>query len=168
MKNFFIAFCIITLVLLSACGRKIITPAIIEKTIVKDSIVERVRDSVVTIPPDSAWIKALLECDSLGQVHLKQLLSYKSGANINPPVVTVKENVLTALSKTDSINIYLRIKDRYQYATTDNTKYEKEIIEVNRLTKWQGFQIILGKIFAILLLLLLGFGAYKTYKKLRP
>jgi hypothetical protein len=34
------------------------------------------------------------------------------------------------------------------------------------LTKWQGFQIILGRIFMLILGIALGFGGLKLYKKL--
>lgn len=158
---------ILCLALLPACSRKVVAPAIVEKTIIKDSIVEIVRDSLITIPADSSWLKAYLECDSIGNVHIRQLLEYKAGEKMKPPTITIKENILTALSSADSLNIYLTLKDRYQYTVTDNIKYEKEIIEVNRLTKMQGFWIILGYILGIVLFLTVGIFAFKLYTKIR-
>ena len=49
------------------------TPQPIVQTEVKEVVVEReVRDTIVTILPDSASIKALLECDSAGNVLIKE------------------------------------------------------------------------------------------------
>ena len=67
-----IAAIIVAVVLgaLASCS----TPQPIVQTEVKDVVIEReVRDTIVTIAPDSASIKALLECDSAGSVLIKEL-----------------------------------------------------------------------------------------------
>lgn len=62
--------CIILAWLMTACK----TPQPIVQTEVKEVVVEReARDTIVTIAPDSASIKALLECDSAGNVLVKEL-----------------------------------------------------------------------------------------------
>lgn len=62
--------CIILAWLMTACK----TPQPIVQTEVKEIVREReVRDTIVTIAPDSASIKALLECDSAGNVLIKEL-----------------------------------------------------------------------------------------------
>ena len=44
--------------------------------------------------------------------------------------------------------------------------YPVDVIkEVNRLNKTQGFWIVLGRVFALIILGLLGFGGFKVYKK---
>lgn len=65
------AICVAMLVwLLQSCK----TPQPIVQTEVKEVVREReVRDTIVTIAPDSASIKALLECDSAGNVLIKEL-----------------------------------------------------------------------------------------------
>lgn len=154
---------ILSLLLLSGCSKKIIQPAVIEKTIVKDSIIELVRDSVITLPADSSYIKALLECDSLGQVHIKELLSYKAGEKQQPPVITVEKNVLTALSRADSMSIYMQLKDRYREVTTDKVIHEKEIVEVNKLTKFQQFWMMLGRMAGLFCLMFIAFRIRKVF-----
>lgn len=57
------------------------TPQPIVQTEVKEVLVEReVRDTIVTIAPDSASIKALLECDSAGNVLIKELQEAQKGS----------------------------------------------------------------------------------------
>ena len=65
------AICVAMLVwMLQACR----TPQPIVQTEVKEVLVERtITDTIVTIAPDSASIKALLECDSAGSVLIKEL-----------------------------------------------------------------------------------------------
>jgi hypothetical protein len=108
---------------------------------------ETVRDTVVTVKADSSLIRALLECDSLGQVRLKELLDYQAGERLKPPDVDITDNVLTAKAQVDSMNIYLQLRDRYERHTITQTQTDKEIIEVevNRLTWWQGLWVKLGK-----------------------
>lgn len=69
--------CIILAWLMTACK----TPQPIVQTEVKEVVVEReVRDTIVTITPDSASIKALLECDSAGNVLIKELQEAQKGS----------------------------------------------------------------------------------------
>ena len=64
------AICVAMLVWMVSCR----TPQPIVQTEVKEVVVEReVRDTIVTIQPDSASIKALLECDSAGNVLIREL-----------------------------------------------------------------------------------------------
>lgn len=81
---------------------------------------------------DSSNIKLLLACDSLNQVYIKELISYKSGKNISIPDVAIKDNILTSNCKIDSFAVYLIFKQRYtvkentdkseaSYAFTSNT-----------------------------------------------
>lgn len=160
-------FSIVAIIFLEACSPKIITPSIIEKTIVKDSIVEIIRDSIVIQPADSSWLKALLVCDSLGNIHFQELLDYRSGKNITPPKVIIKDNVITAISSMDSVNIFLKMKDRYHFSRQENIKIEKEIVEVNKLTKLQSFWIVLGRIFGFIMLLILGIGGFKLFRVIK-
>ena len=73
------AICVaVVALMLSGCK----TPKPIVQTEVKEVVVEReVRDTIVTIQPDSASIKALLECDSAGNVLIKELQE-EQGKNV--------------------------------------------------------------------------------------
>lgn len=131
-----------------------------------DSVVirETVRDTIVTVERDSALVRALVECDSLGQAHIKQLLEYESGRRLTPPVVHIRDNVLTAAAKVDSLAIYLKLKDKYKEAVRYDTRVITQTVEVNRLTGWQKTFYRLGQIFT---LALLARGAFRIYKRIK-
>ena len=116
---------------------------------VRDSrvVTEVVRDTVVTVEPDSSMLRALMECDSLGQVRLSRLLDYESGKRTRPPMVSINDNVLIAKSVVDSMSIYLEFKDRYKEHY--KTSYKVSVVETNRLTGWQKLRLRLGELFII-------------------
>lgn len=116
-------------------------------------IKETVRDTIIAIAPDSATIQALIECDSLGQAHLKELLRYKAGAHAKPPKIHLEKNILTAKSITDSASIRLQIKDKSEKRTYTETDKEVQVIEVNKLTRWQKFWMRAGQLSVLILLI---------------
>lgn len=107
-------------------------------------MVEILRDTVVQVQPDSSLVRALVECDSVGQARLKELIDIESGRNVKPPSLHLEDNILTAKAEVDSMAIYMTYKERYKEAqrveTITNT------IEVNRLTRWQRWMTTLGTI----------------------
>ena len=144
-KTVFVSIVFIVLCGMVAACRSYIPQA---ATTQRDSLVIRevVRDTVVSLQPDSSLVRALLECDSLGQVHIKELTAYKSGQRLRPPDLSVKDNVLTATSYLDSLSIFLQLWDRYTEAYHDQEKVQ--VVEVNRLTWWQKMWVGWGKIAA--------------------
>lgn len=112
---------------------------------VRDSVVvrETVRDTVIELSPDSSLVRALIECDSLGRARLSELLDYRAGDRIRPPVITMVDNILTAKAQVDSFKIYARLKDRYEEHRTSETVVET--VEVNKLTTWQKVRLRLGE-----------------------
>lgn len=113
--------------------------------------VETVRDTVISLAPDTALLQALLECDSLGQVHIKEIERYQAGERVKPPVINLDNNVLTLLSEQDSLNIYLKIRDRYTEKVTADK--ETETVYINELKTWQKILMYLGAAFIALLLI---------------
>lgn len=138
---------ILLLVFTTGCAVK----PIIKENFKTDSIVirEQVRDTVVHIEADSSVVRALVECDSMGKAHIKELLSYKTGKRIQPPKIKIEDNILTSTAKVDSLSIYLKLKDRYEREIT--TEVRTEIIEVNCLTWWQKTWMRIGQVLAGLL-----------------
>lgn len=115
------------------------------KTFVRtETILEIVNDTVVKVQPDSASIKALLECDSVGNVLLKRIAEYEAGKHVNPPKLDIQDNVLTAMVKVDSFGIFMTFRERYVERTDFMESQEREIVYVNRLTGWQKFRVRLG------------------------
>lgn len=107
------------------------------QTVIK-TVREVIRDTTVVIAADSASIRALLECDSAGNILMKALLDYKSGKYLKPPNLDIKDNILTASSYVDSIGIYLTFRDRYEEIYKDKT------VEVNVLTRWQKVRLCIA------------------------
>jgi len=87
---------------------------------------ETVRDTIVILEPDSSVITLLLECDSVNNVIIKNLLEYKGGYKLHPPDISIDNNVLTAKCKTDTI-IY-----SFPIYTIDIKEKEVEIIDNTR------------------------------------
>ena len=105
-------------------------------------VTETLRDTVIKVDADSSMIKALIECDSLGRAHLKQLNTYQAGERLMPPVITIKDNIITTTAKIDSLNIYLKLKDRYKEVR--KAEVITKTIEVNKLSRWQQFICTIG------------------------
>lgn len=128
------------------------------------TVIETVRDTVVRIATDNSMIRALLECDSLGQVRLRQLLDYQAGERLKPPRIEVVDNILTATAEADSVAIYLTLKDRIETHTSHSNDVVIRTFEVNGLTAWQKFRMRLGEILGIALIVWVGGKIYRIIK----
>jgi|GEM_PF-2108568 len=102
------------------------------------------RDTSIFYPADtSAWVKAIAECDSLGNVRLTNL--QKEFGRRSEAMVSIKDNVLTAKCKIDSMSIYLKLKETYEKnnsvaITTIKVPYPVE----KQLTWWEQFKVAYG------------------------
>lgn len=126
------------------------------------TVTEQVRDTVVVLERDQSMLRALLECDSVGQVQMRRLMEYQAGNRLRPPDIEVRDNVLTATAQADSMAIYLTLKDRIERHTS--TRKEFQVVEVNRQNTWQRTWMRIGQVSAVSLIL---FGVYKTRKLLK-
>lgn len=130
---------------LTGCGSPKIIAAATDRQ-ATDSVVIRevVRDTVVTVRADSSLLRALVECDSLGQIHLLELLEYRAGERLKPPQVAIRDNVLTAVAEVDSMAIYLTLKDRYEERIGREESVTTRYVESNKLTWIQALFYRLG------------------------
>lgn len=133
------------LLLLAACRT---TQTLQTDTTREVRIVER--DTLITIAPDSATVRALLDCDSTNQVILRRLET-RNGTRIAATAKTTESTGSLLLSvdcHEDSLTRELRLRD--SVITTLRT--EQRTIEVPAaLTRWQSFCLVLGQItFALL------------------
>jgi hypothetical protein len=110
-----------------------------------------IRDTTVFIPADKATAKALLECDSLGNIRLKQLETLQGKLNAKT-TINVKDNVVMVDCNCDSTRIYLQLKERYE---TVNTSQNHIITVEKELAWWQITLMWTGAIAIILCLLIL-------------
>ena len=134
----------IFLVLIFLVGCK--TPKPVVQTEVKEVVVEReVRDTIVTIAPDSASIKALLECDSAGNVLIKELQE-EQGKNVALEMALKNkqnnkgESVGATLEidcKADSLQMIIDVQNEYIHELNDiiSTQVE-EIKYIPDIVKW--------------------------------
>ena len=108
------------------------TPQPIVQTEVKEVLVERtITDTIVTIAPDSASIKALLECDSAGNVLIKELEEVQ-GKNVSLALALKnlkgKPATLSVDCKQDSLEKVIALKDETIKELSNNK--QTETIEV--------------------------------------
>lgn len=145
-----VSIAIIALCAPSCRSSRTLTPVRTDSTI----IVERWRDSVVTIPADSAWLKAWLECDSAGSVLLHEL-EIANGRSATMTVVRLAPSptgsVMEVGCNTDSLELLLRIREQ----TIERLERSVNYIETEKpLTWWQATQTRLGRLFMIVVAVL--------------
>lgn len=114
-------------------------------------IIERWRDTTIYEQPDIAWLKGWLECDSVGQVLLREL-EIERGRNITPHIKIVNDTIYLEC-KTDSLERLLKIRDL-------EIKMLKEmqtevVVEVEKeLSWWETTQMKMGRLFLIVIAVL--------------
>jgi hypothetical protein len=142
------------------------TSAPVSEIPVRTETVIRERLVTVEIPPDSAIMSALLECDSMNNVRLVEIDELKSKR------VESSFNLSTGGNKQSSLNYVVRtVFDTVYISAKDSIIYQEiplrvEIpVEVNRITGWQSFQIWTGRIFMFLWLIVIIYLAIKVLQK---
>lgn len=126
-------------------GCKATQPIIIENRTTDSVFVKEVtRDTIIKLERDSSTLKALVECDSMGNAYIKRILELENGNRLTAPSITITDNVLNATAKVDSQAIYLALKDTYTVETKETIK--TQIVETNVLTWWQKLWCTLGKV----------------------
>ena len=99
---------------------------------VRDSIY--IKDTVVNVKADSSYVEALLECDSLGNVRLKELTGLQ-GKLINLQA-SLKNNKFTAKAKTDTIKVYVPGSTEIRYRFKDKIVERPVTIYKDYWWKW--------------------------------
>lgn len=109
----------------------------------KDSVHIEYRDSLKIdtfyIPTDRAWIKALWECDSLGELRMKEIVALKSGKHVKPKIIRRGDTTIF-ICDVDSIAVYNIIRSRYEtkhVSTQANTKVDDSSSYWQKITKWK-------------------------------
>jgi len=153
MKKYLIVI-LISIFAISCSTKKSIQ--IVEKEVVKDSIVYRyeetlVYDTIVT-PADSSYIEAYFECDSNNNLILKQL-NESEGKQINIKTI-YKDNIIRIEASIDSGAIIRQAEKRFleQYS---GTSVEENSQVTTKETK-RGINF-----FHIIIAMIVGFALYK-------
>ena len=156
------AICVAMLVwMLQACR----TPQPIVQTEVKEVLVERtITDTIVTIAPDSASIKALLECDSAGNVLIKELEEVQ-GKNVSLALALKnakgKPATLSVDCKQDSLEKVIALKDETIKELSNNKQTETiEVKYIPEAVKWLAW---IGAAFCVLYLVKIALWVYRKF-----
>jgi hypothetical protein len=142
------------------------TPQPIVQTEVKEVVVERtITDTIVTIEPDSASIKALLECDSAGNVLIKELEEVQ-GKNVSLALALKnsskgKPATLAIDCKQDSLEKVIALKDETIKELSNNKQTETiEVKYIPEVVKWFAW---IGAFFIVLYLVKIGLWVYRKF-----
>ena len=154
---------LIALFLLSIVSCRTTQPIVQTET--KEVLVERtITDTIVTIAPDSASIKALLECDSAGNVLIKELEEVQ-GKNVSLSLALKnakdKPATLSVDCKQDSLEKVIALKDETIKELTNNKQVKTiEVKYIPEVVKWFAW---IGGVAILLALIRIAFWVYKKF-----
>ena len=119
-----------------------------EREVTRQEVVETVRDTLVVIEPDSALIRAYLECQS-GRVALTRLISVP-GARLVPHVTLTdvlsdtgyRGALLDVRCHEDSLRQVIALRDRTIRELTDRVR--TEYVTVERPFRWHHRALMAG------------------------
>jgi len=156
-----IAFLVLVMCSMSSCKCPECLTTTETERIVK--VVER--DTTIITEADSASVHALLRCDSAYNVVLDELVTLQ-GERITASVGTQKQgsNLLISLDcKEDSLRNEIHLRD----SIISNYRHDTTVIREKYVPQYYksvstGFWILL-----VILLLIVGFGAYKLYLRIK-
>lgn len=160
-----IAGVILSLLLLSLVGCK--TPQPIVTTETKEVVIEReVRDTIITTKPDSATIKALLECDSAGNVLIREL-EEAQGKNLSLEMLLKQDKGKTTGAtleidcKADSLQMVIDVQNEHIKELNDIINESvKEVKYIPEIVKWFAW---VGAFFVVLYLVKGGLWVYRKF-----
>ena len=140
------------------------TPQPIVQTDVKEVVIEKeVRDTIVTIAPDSASIKALLECDSAGNVLIRELTEAQ-GKNVKLQLSLQQASgngVVTVDCKQDSLERVIALQNEKISELSNNKQTETiEVKYIPEVVKWFAW---IGAFFVVLYLVKIGLWVYRKF-----
>ena len=136
---------------------------------VKDSTHIVIKDSTYLVPvpyeidPDSAWLIAYFECDSLNRVTLRN--SEQTNGKYLRLLKDIQDGkyTVTAYYPARTDTVYVPVTDHSE--VSDHVRIEPEYINV--LTKWQQFRLNAFWPLAIVVLLVVLYLIYRIYRKIK-
>ena len=140
------------------------TPQPIVQTEVKEVVIEReLRDTIVTILPDSASIKALLECDSAGNVLIRELTEAQ-GKNVKLQLSLQQASgngVVTIDCKTDSLERVITLQNEKISELSNNKQVDTvEVKYIPEVVKWFAW---IGAAFVVFYLVKIALWVYRKF-----
>jgi hypothetical protein len=123
-------------------------------------ITETVRDTVFETKADSSFYRAYIECIE-GKPALKKPVQ-KAGNYLKPPKVNITpDNILEVDCEARAQELFAQWKEKH---TLKQASKEVPVTVKEPLSGWQNFQIWAGRLFLLLLLLIL----LANIKRLKP
>lgn len=139
---------ILLVAVLMGCNKKVVPSTVV----LQDSTTIHVTNTSVIedLPgiPDSAIIRAFLQCDSLGNIHLQTIAQLQGDVVSQALMFNGKILEVEAKSKIRIIKEVITRDSIVDREVEVPVPYPVETV-TNRLTSWQGFQIWLGRILLI-------------------
>ena len=150
-------------IMLAMFGCKAPQPIMQEKIVEVERVVTKT-DTIVTILPDSASIKALLECDSAGNVLIKELQEAQ-GKNVSLALALKnlkgKPATLSVDCKQDSLEKVIALKDETIKEMSNNKQVET--IEVKYIPAFVKVFAWIGGGACLLVLIAIALWVYKKF-----
>ena len=150
-------------IMLAMFGCKAPQPIMQEKIVEVERVVTKT-DTIVTILPDSASIKALLECDSAGNVLIKELQEAQ-GKNVSLALALKnlkgKPATLSVDCKQDSLEKVIALKDETIKEMSNNKQVET--IEVKYIPAFVKVMAWVGGGACLLVLIAIALWVYKKF-----
>ena len=136
--------CILTLIILfAACSPH--AHKTIERTATDTVIVNKVlRDTTIMVQRDSSLLRALIECDSVGNARLAELIEYRAGEHLRVPDVRIQGNKLVVKAEVDSFSIAMSYFETHTELMQKETLVQTKIVEVNKLNFMQRALLYIG------------------------
>jgi hypothetical protein len=149
-KNLFSVLLLFVLLATTLCACKsagVVPPPTTSEITSETTTLEIIHDTVFETKKDSSYYKAYLECIN-GKVVLRKDVKPIStpGKHLEPPKVTLQDNVLNVDCLSEANELFVQWKDVYIKEHQSDIKRVPYPV-VQPLSWWQNTQIILGRIF---------------------
>lgn len=108
-----------------------------------------IKDTVVSVEPDSSSIEALLECDSLGRVKIVEMSSLQG--KLVSLELALKNNRLKTKGKTDTIKVFVPGRTEIRYRIKE-VQVEKPVTIYKDY--WWKWPLLLWALFATIILVI--------------
>lgn len=121
----------------------------VSTTIIERDTIEVVRDSTIVMPGDSAWFRALLECDSMNNILMREF-EMQQGSTVKQKVKFL-DRYIYVVAEVDSNAIYIQWKELH----TSNKEYKLEVTTeyVKVYPKWLVITAFAGAMLFITVLI---------------
>jgi len=130
-----IALIIVGCVSQKQCMRKFPPAESVKDSIVHDTV-EKIKDSLIYIEADRAYLKAWIECDENGKLMMKRIEEYEAGKRTTPKV-RVKDNYVELECDVDTAKIISLNREKIIRGMQFREKLK--VVEIPKMNGYQTF-----------------------------